>query len=142
MMPLNKEIPMKYRLLGNTGLRISVIGLGTWQYGGEWGLDFTPAAVTPLIRQALELGVDFIDTAECYGDHLAERFIGQALADLGAAGKVLLATKFGHHFVRNFELRTEPRSGPAAAPTGNCAGRKASTASSTTAPTNPRLSPA
>jgi myo-inositol catabolism protein IolS len=102
---------MKYRLLGNTGLRVSVIGLGTWQYGGEWGMDFTQSAVTPIVARALELGINFIDTAECYGDHLAERLIGQALADLGARQKVILATKFGHHFVRNFE-RTEPRSGP------------------------------
>ena len=102
---------MKYRILGKTGLHVSVIGLGTWQYGGEWGMDFTQATVTAILAKALERGINFIDTAECYGDHLAERLIGQGLAELGARGSFLLATKFGHHFERNFE-RTEPRSGP------------------------------
>jgi aryl-alcohol dehydrogenase-like predicted oxidoreductase len=101
---------MKYRMLGKTGLRVSVIGLGTWQYGGEWGREYTQEEVTPLVQRALELGINLIDTAECYGDHLSERFIGQALRELGARDKFILATKFGHHFVKPFE-RTEPRSG-------------------------------
>jgi myo-inositol catabolism protein IolS len=102
---------MKYRILGKTGLQVSVIGLGTWQFGGEWGRDFSQADATPILARALESGINFIDTAECYGDHLSERLIGQALKDLGARDKFILATKFGHHFVRNFE-RTEPRTGP------------------------------
>jgi len=103
---------MKYRTLGKTGLRVSVIGMGTWQFGGEWGMDFTQAQVTPLFRRAVELGINLIDTAECYGDHLSERFIGQAIKELGAGAreKFILATKFGHHFVAPFQ-RTEPRSG-------------------------------
>src|SRR4051812_13907583 len=104
---------MKYRILGKTGLRVSVIGMGTWQFGGEWGMEFTQAQVTPLFRRAVELGINLIDTAECYGDHLSERFIGQAIRELGAGAreKFILATKFGHHFVAPFQ-RTEPRSGP------------------------------
>jgi myo-inositol catabolism protein IolS len=102
---------MKYRILGKSGLRVSVIGMGTWQFGGEWGLDFTQEVVTPLFAKARELGINFIDTAECYGDHLSERFIGQALKDLKARDKFILATKFGHRFIKPFE-RTEPRSGP------------------------------
>jgi myo-inositol catabolism protein IolS len=111
IMMSREEGAMKYRILGKTGLHVSVIGLGTWQMGGEWGIDFTQAMVTSILAKALELGINFIDTAECYGDHLAERLIGQGLADLGARGKFIVATKFGHHFERNFE-RTEPRSGP------------------------------
>ena len=102
-------VVMKYRILGATKLRVSVIGLGTWQYGGEWGRDFSQVDVTPLFRRAMELGVNLIDTAECYGDHLSERLIGQAIKELGARDQFLLATKFGHHFVKPFE-RTEPRS--------------------------------
>jgi myo-inositol catabolism protein IolS len=102
---------MKYRTLGKTGLRVSVIGLGTWQFGGEWGVSFSQEQVAPLFRKALELGINFIDTAECYGDHLAEQLIGQALQDLKARDQFILATKFGHHFVEPFK-RTEPRSGP------------------------------
>jgi aryl-alcohol dehydrogenase-like predicted oxidoreductase len=101
---------MKYRILGKSGLRVSVIGMGTWQFGGEWGVDFTQEQVTPLFRRAMELGINLIDTAECYGDHLSERFIGGAIRELGAGTreKFLLATKCGHHFVKPFE-RTEPR---------------------------------
>jgi aryl-alcohol dehydrogenase-like predicted oxidoreductase len=102
---------MKYRTLGKSGLRVSVIGMGTWQFGGEWGVDFTQQQVTPMFRRARELGINFIDTAECYGDHLSERFIGQALRELGPGARehFLLATKCGHHFESNF-TRTEPRS--------------------------------
>lgn len=102
---------MKYRKLGKSGLRVSVIGMGTWQLGGEWGKDFMQEEVTPMFRRAHELGINFIDTAECYGDHTSERLIGQALKDLGMRRDFIVATKFGHKFNKNFE-RSEPRSGP------------------------------
>jgi myo-inositol catabolism protein IolS len=66
--------------------------------------------VTPLFGKAREVGINFIDTAECYGDHLSERFIGAALKDLKARDKFIVATKFGHKFLKPFE-RSEPRSG-------------------------------
>ncbi len=47
---------MKYRRLGKTGLRVSVIGVGTWQYGGEWGKEFQQAEVDAILAQAAELG--------------------------------------------------------------------------------------
>ena len=100
---------MKYRTLGSTGLRVSVVGLGTWQFGGEWGREFRQEEVTPIFRRAAELGINLIDTAECYGDHTSEAFIGQALAELGGRrADWIIATKFGHKFHRPFE-RTEPR---------------------------------
>jgi aryl-alcohol dehydrogenase-like predicted oxidoreductase len=87
---------MKYRRLGKTGLRVSVIGLGTWQYGGEWGKEFTPAEVDVILAKAAEMGINLIDTAECYGDHLAEKLIGRAIR--GRRDKWVIATKFGHRF--------------------------------------------
>jgi aryl-alcohol dehydrogenase-like predicted oxidoreductase len=101
---------MKYRVLGKTGLRVSVIGMGTWQLGGEWGKSFEQGEVTAMFRRARELGINFIDTAECYGDHESERLIGGALKELGARGEFLIATKFGHKFEGNFQ-RSEPRTG-------------------------------
>ena len=92
---------MKYRILGSTGIKVSVIGVGTWQYGGEWGMHFTQEMADPILGRAKELGINLIDTAECYGDHYSESLIGQYLH--GQRQEWVLATKFGHKFHRNFE---------------------------------------
>jgi aryl-alcohol dehydrogenase-like predicted oxidoreductase len=97
---------MKYRKLGTTNLKISVIGLGTWQLGGEWNKTFTQPEVDHLFARAAELGINLIDTAECYGDHLSESLIGSAIAK--NRGDWIIATKFGHKFNGNFH-RLEPR---------------------------------
>jgi aryl-alcohol dehydrogenase-like predicted oxidoreductase len=89
---------MKYRRLGSTGLRVSVIGLGTWQFGGEWGKDFSQDEVDRMLERAKQLGINLIDTAECYGDHTSERLIGDAIARRGDRADWVIATKFGHHF--------------------------------------------
>lgn len=100
---------MKYRTLGSTGLNVSVVGIGTWQYGGEWGKDFTQDEVDAIFTRGRELGVNLIDTAECYGDHASEAYIGKALENIdGDRSDWVIATKFGHHFKKPFE-RTEPR---------------------------------
>jgi len=88
---------MRYRNLGGTGLRVSVIGLGTWQFGGEWGRAFTQAEADAILDKAAELGINLIDTAECYGDHLAESLVGDYLSRRDRS-RWIVATKFGHHF--------------------------------------------
>ncbi len=92
---------MKYRRLGKTDIRVSVIGIGTWQFGGEWGKIFEQTEVDTMLEKAAELGINLIDTAECYGDHLSEKLIGQAIK--GQREKWIIATKFGHRFKPNFE---------------------------------------
>lgn len=87
---------MKYRTLGGTGLQVSVIGLGTWQYGGEWGADYGDGQVRAIIDKAQALGVNLIDTAECYGAHSAEELVGKAIKD--KRDTWIVATKFGHEF--------------------------------------------
>lgn len=87
---------MKYRRLGKTGLRVSVVGIGTWQFGGEWGKTFTKGEADRILCRAHDLGINLIDTAECYGDHLAETFIGEAIK--GSRDDWIIATKFGHRF--------------------------------------------
>ncbi len=84
---------------------MSVIGVGTWQFGGEWGRDFSQAEVDAILDAAAESGINFIDTAECYGDRLAERLIGNYLARRDRS-RWIVATKFGHHF-NSFMNRTD-----------------------------------
>ena len=86
---------MKYRKLGRTGMKVSVMGVGTWQFGGAWGKSFEPGEVGDMLARAKELGVNLIDTAECYGDHLSERLIGETLP--GKREEWVIATKFGHN---------------------------------------------
>lgn len=87
---------MKYRKLGKTDLELSVIGVGTWQFGGEWGKNFTPSEVDQILGRAQELGINFIDTAECYGDHLSESLVGKSIEK--NRKDWIVATKFGHKF--------------------------------------------
>jgi aryl-alcohol dehydrogenase-like predicted oxidoreductase len=97
---------MKYRTLGSTALNVSVIGIGTWQLGGEWNKDFTQDEVNLMFRRGKELGINLIDTAECYGDHVSERLIGAAIER--DRKDWIIATKFGHKY-HGYLNRTEPR---------------------------------
>jgi aryl-alcohol dehydrogenase-like predicted oxidoreductase len=87
---------MKYRRLGKTDLRVSIIGIGAWQLGGEWGKTFTQPQVDDMFDAARECGMNLIDTAECYGDHTSESFIGNAVSR--DRDQWIIATKFGHKF--------------------------------------------
>jgi aryl-alcohol dehydrogenase-like predicted oxidoreductase len=86
-------------------MRISVIGVGTWQFGGEWAHDFSQAEVDDILDQAAACGINFIDTAECYGDHLSEGLIGDYLRRRDRS-QWIVATKFGHYF-HSFMRRTD-----------------------------------
>jgi len=78
---------MEYRQLGNSGLRVSVIGLGTNQFGGK----VDQAGVNTIIDGALELGINFIDTADVYTKGRSEETLGIALR--AKWGRVALASK-------------------------------------------------
>ena len=93
---------MKYRALGKTNLQASVVGVGAWQFGGEWGIDYTQPMVDEVLAKASEVGINFIDTAECYGDHLSEKFIGDYI-NRNNREDWIIATKFGHHFHGKFD---------------------------------------
>ena len=86
---------MDYARLGQTGLRVSRICLGTMTYGSpkwrEWVLD--EAASRPFIRRALELGINFFDTADMYSDGASEEVLGRALKDFAKRREVVIATK-------------------------------------------------
>ncbi len=78
---------MKYKLLGNTGLKVSELCLGTMTFGGRgmWtAIGTLPQdQVNALIKQSIDGGINFIDTANIYSEGLSEEMTGQALKDLG-----------------------------------------------------------
>ena len=85
---------MEYRQLGRSGLRVSKVCLGAM-------VGFTKKeqeSATRVVQEAIDLGVNFIDTADCYGE--SEEVVGQALSDGGRREQAVLATKVGWHMGR------------------------------------------
>jgi aryl-alcohol dehydrogenase-like predicted oxidoreductase len=80
------------RKLGNSGLEVSALSLGCMGYGKARQLQDRSEMIT-LIRQAVDRGIDFFDTAEAYGPFINEEMVGEALAPI--RDQVLIATKFG-----------------------------------------------
>jgi aryl-alcohol dehydrogenase-like predicted oxidoreductase len=80
---------------------VSVVGFGTWQFGGEWDREYTQSEANAIMDAAREAEINLIDTAECYGDHLSEELVGNAIAR--DREKWVPATKFGHKFNDLFE---------------------------------------
>lgn len=83
---------MKYRQLGKTGFKISEVSLGTWQVGGKWGSGFDSKLAERLLHQAVEQGVNFIDTADVYEDGESEKAVGKFIKN---HPEILVATKCG-----------------------------------------------
>jgi len=98
---------MKYTRLGHTGLSVSRLCLGCMTYGvpdrgaHPWTLD--EAASRPLIRQAVEAGINFFDTANAYSDGTSEEIVGRALRDFARRDEIVVATKvrFGNRRAPN-----------------------------------------
>jgi aryl-alcohol dehydrogenase-like predicted oxidoreductase len=84
---------MEQRILGRTGRPVSVVGLGTWQLGADWGEVEDKDAVA-VLDAAVEAGVTFFDTADVYGDGRSETTIGRFLAD-NPDQDILVGTKMG-----------------------------------------------
>lgn len=86
---------MKYVNLGKTGLKVSRLCLGTMTYGDpqwrEWVLP--EEASRPFIKRALEVGINFFDTADVYSQGVSEKILGQALKDFARRDQVIIATK-------------------------------------------------
>jgi aryl-alcohol dehydrogenase-like predicted oxidoreductase len=82
---------MRYRKLGRTNFEISEIGYGAWGIGGKMWLGGDDDESLAALRRAIELGVNFIDTALAYGDGHSERLVGQVVRDTGH--RIFVATK-------------------------------------------------
>lgn len=83
---------MNYKQLGTTDLKISELSFGTWAIGGAWGKTNDEDALKGLAR-AIEMGVNFFDTADVYGDGHSEELLAKATK--GKESKIHIATKFG-----------------------------------------------
>src|SRR5688572_1255459 len=83
---------MRRRRLGKQGPEISVIGYGAWEAGGTaWGPNESEQVVIDAIRAGLDAGIDWVDTAEVYGDGVSARLVGRALE--GRRNEVVVASK-------------------------------------------------
>jgi aryl-alcohol dehydrogenase-like predicted oxidoreductase len=84
---------LEYRNLGETGMRVSAISLGTWAFGSEWGTVSDDDSYAAL-NKAIDLGVNFLDTADVYGDGRSEKLIGRLLKER-PDDEIFVATKAG-----------------------------------------------
>ncbi len=137
---------MDYVKLGRTGLEVSRLCLGCMTYGEPergthaWTLDEEESR--PLLRQALDLGINFFDTANVYSDGSSEEIVGRALKDFARRDEVVIATKV--HGRDDAGRRTAPacrarRSWPRSTPA--CAGSAPTTSTSTRSTAGTRRTP-
>lgn len=94
---------MERRALGQSGVSVSVIGLGTWPMSGQWWGDSDDAVSVATIHRALALGVNLIDTAEGYGQGHAEEVVGRALK--GRRHEAVIADKVSPGHLAPAEIR-------------------------------------
>jgi aryl-alcohol dehydrogenase-like predicted oxidoreductase len=86
-------VSIEARTAGRTGIDASVVGLGVWQLGADWG-EVSPGDADAVLDAAVDAGVTFIDTADVYGDGRSEAFVGALLKRRPDAG-LFVATKMG-----------------------------------------------
>ncbi|ARK13107.1 aldo/keto reductase [Fibrella sp. ES10-3-2-2] len=84
---------MNVRQLGKTQFTISEISLGTWQVGGKWGDPFSHKTADTILNEAVDAGVNFIDTADVYGDGESEKAVGRLVRS--RSERIYVATKCG-----------------------------------------------
>ena len=97
---LDKTKEKQMRVLGNSGIKVSPLGLGCMSMTYALGPASDKKDMVKLIHQAVDLGVNFFDTAEVYGPFSSEEYVGEAFKKSSLRQKVVIATKFGVHYRR------------------------------------------
>lgn len=88
---------MEYYTLGNTGLKVSRLALGTMTFGDDWGWGADEANARQLFDTYLEAGGNFIDTADLYTNGNSERMLGRFIKDSGTRDRTVITTKFSYN---------------------------------------------
>jgi aryl-alcohol dehydrogenase-like predicted oxidoreductase len=96
---------MKYRRLGATELEVSEVGFGVWSVATNWWGVTDDALGRRLLRAAYDLGINFYDTADVYGNGKGETLLAEALADV-PRDRLVIATKFGYDFYSHSRERS------------------------------------
>ncbi len=102
---------MKYRRLGRTDLNVSEVGFGVWSVATNWWGVNDEALGKRLLRRAFDLGINFYDTADVYGNGRGETMLAEALAGV-PRDRVVIATKFGYDFYSHQRERSGHRELP------------------------------
>lgn len=98
---------MKYKELGKSGIKVSVVGLGTWGVGGMFWGKTTDSDAVSAIEKSIDCGINLIDTAPAYGTGHSEKLVGQAIK--GKRDKVIIATKCGLDRKKGFFIDQKPQ---------------------------------
>ncbi len=93
---------MEYRTLGRTGIKISVVGFGTWTLSTGWWGEYTDDEAVAMLRAARDAGINFFDTSDSYGNGRSEEQVGAAF---GNDADVVIATKVGYDFYAHADAR-------------------------------------
>ena len=84
---------MNYRVIGKSDMKVSEVGFGAWQAGRKgWGTDYDDESIIEAIRRSVDAGLNYIDTAETYGDGHSEEVVGRAISSLPRED-IIIATK-------------------------------------------------
>ena len=97
---------MQYRNFGKTGLKVSEVSLGTWQIGGKWGEPFNHQNAERILNHAIDQGINFIDTADVYGEGESEKAVGKVLKE--RSEEVYFATKCGRKLKPHDDVSYQP----------------------------------
>ena len=88
---------MEYYTLGNTGLRVSQLALGTMTFGEDWGWGAPAETAREIFDKYLEAGGNFIDTADMYTNGNSEKMLGEFIKGSGSRDQVVISTKFSYN---------------------------------------------
>ena len=97
---------MKTRRLGKTNFNISEISLGTWQVGGKWGDDFNDLNAENILNEAVDAGINFIDTADVYSNGASEKAVGKLIKS--RSERIYVATKCGRQLQPHINHAYQP----------------------------------